>query len=73
MRDIYTRLKKTLAHFGPRFDGLDSLVAYRACFWTKYRFFPRPPAPDHKRRGQYILFHLERGIVRVNQIPLVRV
>jgi hypothetical protein len=35
--------RKTLAHLGPRFDGLETLVAYRACFWTKYWFFPRPP------------------------------
>jgi hypothetical protein len=43
MRDVYTGSKKTLAHLGPRFDGLETLVAYRACFWTKYWFFPRPP------------------------------
>jgi hypothetical protein len=73
MRDVYTGSKRTVAHLGPRFDGFDSLLAYRDCLWTRYWCVHRPPAPDHEHRGECMLFHLERGIVRVNQSPLVLV
>jgi hypothetical protein len=73
MRDVYTRSENTLAHLGPRFDGIDALVAFRDCHLTKYWFYARPMAPDHRDHGQYMLFRPEQGIVRVNQIPGVLV
>jgi Heterokaryon incompatibility protein (HET) len=71
MRDVYARSKNTLAYLGPRFDGLDALVALRDSYMTQNWFFPRPMAPDHAERGQYMLFRPEQGIVRANQTPHV--
>lgn len=73
MQDVYANSKKTMAHLGPGFERLDALTAFRDSYLTKYWFGPRPMAPDHKQRGQYILFLPERGIVRANQIPMILV
>jgi hypothetical protein len=66
MQDVYANSKKTMAHLGPGFEGLDALTAFRDSYLTKYWFGPRPMAPDHQQRGQYMLFLPERGIVRAN-------
>jgi hypothetical protein len=69
MRDVYAGSQNTLAYIGPRFNGLDALVAFRDCLPSQSWFVPRPMAPDHAERGQYMLFRPEQGIVRVNQVP----